>query len=235
MNRRTILLGGVSLLLAVLLGIFLVKGVKNADVVLIHQQQEQKQLQHEHSLDRQQQEDEKTRAAQQTTAIVEKQDKLKATEEEQLGWNRTQSDPAPPVGAEKIEGQWWFSELTPNKAYIYIENVGPGNVEASLPGGRIMSLHCAAIHSTDSSQVEDSPVCTGLPNSNHSWVRVSMGSTFKAGSSAPAEGWSLLWHDGDKVEIYRIQSFCDPQCTLLSDKVQPPPNQKSPDGETQHR
>jgi hypothetical protein len=224
----------VCLVLAVLLGIFLVKGVKNADVGLIHQQQEQKQLQHEHSLDRQQQEAEKNRAVQQTTATAEKQDKLKASEEEQLEWNRTHSDPAPPVGAEKINGEWWFSALTPNKAYIYIENVGPGSVQASMPGGRVISLHCAVMRSTDFSHAEESPVCTGLPNSIHSWVRVSMGSTFNAGSSAPAEGWSLLWHEGDKVETYQIQSFCDPKCTLLSDKMQPSPDQKTPDQDNQH-
>jgi hypothetical protein len=217
LSRRTIVLRGVFLVLAVLFGLFVVKSVRKADAVLIGQQREQRER--EHSLDRHQQE-EKTRAAPSAAEAADKQARLKAIEEEQLAWNRTQSDPVPPVSTDAIKGQWWFSELTPNKTYIYIENVSSGMVEASLPGGRTMSLRCAVMHSTDSSSyVDDSPACTGLSNSYHAWVRVAMGSTFKAGSSAPVAGWSLLWHNGDMVEVYRIQSFCDPQCTLLSDKA----------------
>lgn len=208
------------LVVACLLGLFLVKGVRRADVVLIHQEQEQKQVQRTHSLDHQQEAKGKTPAAQQATAMTEQQTKIKAIEEEQIGWNRTHSDPAPPVSTDDIKGAWWFSELTPNKTYIYIENVSPDGVAASLSGGRMMSLHCAVMRSTDSSAyVDDSPACSGLSKSYHSWVRVSMGSTLEAGSRAPAEGWSLLWHDQEAVEVYHIQSFCDAGCSLQGDKV----------------
>jgi hypothetical protein len=151
MNRQTIVFGGVFLVLTYLFGLFVVKGVRKADVVLIRQEQEQKQLQREHSMDRQQQE-EKTRPAQQATASTEQQTKLNAIEEEQLAWNRTHSDPAPPVGADNIKGEWWFSELTPNKTYMYVGSVSSGIVEGSLPGGRTMSLRCAVVHSTGYTQ-----------------------------------------------------------------------------------
>jgi hypothetical protein len=232
LSRRSIVLRGVFLVLAVLFGSFVVKSVRKADSVLIRQQREQ--LEREHQSGRHQQEE--TRAAQSAAATAEKQARLKAIEEEQLAWNRTYSDPPPPVSTDAIKGQWWFSEPTPNKTYLYIENVSSGMVYASLPGGRAMSLRCAVMHSTDSSSyVDDSPACTGLSNSYHAWVRVSMGSTFKAGSSAPVAGWSLLWHNGDMVESYRIQSFCDPRCILLSDKAQESPDQKTSDKENQHR